>query len=244
MAVSLGSKPKYVPLHDGVHLYTVNRTLDRKSFSNVITQALRGGSDVSIRLGPSIELGDKSVVVVCQVSLGLDADHLHVVNVPEAEADAARKDLVEVAEVGGDAVDVDDVLAAVAAGVGVASADLDGAHVVLAGAARLGQPVLGGDVAVPEQLGWQARDGVVGLGDAVDGASLAGDEVAELSVANARGAVGVDVDVVAGVAQVGNPVADVGTAADGEDNLLSDIVDGSVARDASCLTTDQSGQRL
>lgn len=98
--------------------------------------------------------------------------------------------------------DVETKGAAVAADVGAAFADDDLVEVVgdVEGAAV--EPVLGRGVAVSEDDGGQAGDGVVAVGHAPLGAGLGADEVGKGLVADARGAVGVEVDGVAVGAEV------------------------------------------
>lgn len=98
--------------------------------------------------------------------------------------------------------DVETKGAAVAADVGAALADDDLVEVVgdVEGAAV--EPVLRGGVAVAEDDGGQAGDGVVAVGHAPLGAGLGADEVGKGLVADARGAVGVQVDGVAVSAEV------------------------------------------
>lgn len=100
--------------------------------------------------------------------------------------------------------DVEAKGAAIAARVGNAVAEphvADGIVMLVHGAP--GKPVLGRDVAVAEEDGGQARDGVVAVGDAPLAAGLAGHPVGEVVVADARRAEGVDVGGDALAAQVG-----------------------------------------
>lgn len=60
------------------------------------------------------------------------------------------------------------------------------------------QPVLRGCMSVPEQQGRKTRDGVIEMGDADLDTRLSRDEVGEGVVSDAGGAVGVEVDGVAG----------------------------------------------
>lgn len=116
---------------------------------------------------------------------------------------AARARVVEVVAVG---IDVKAEGAAVAGDAGDAVADVDvgGGVVGVVGGVAV-EPVLRGGVAVAEDDGGQAGDGVGAVGEAPVGARLGGDEVGELGVADARGAVAVQVngDVLVG-AQVGS----------------------------------------
>lgn len=100
--------------------------------------------------------------------------------------------------------DVEAKGAAIAARVGNAVAEphvADGIVILVHGAP--GKPVLGRDVAVAEEDGGQARDGVVAVGDAPLAAGLAGHPVGEVVVADARRAEGVDIGGDALAAQVG-----------------------------------------
>lgn len=93
--------------------------------------------------------------------------------------------------------DIEARRAGVAVRVGNAGADLDLRDcVVNGGGIASGQPELGRDVAVVEQDGRQARNGVVDVGDAELAAGLGRDEVGKDVVAHAGRAIGVDVDAV------------------------------------------------
>lgn len=92
--------------------------------------------------------------------------------------------------------------ARVAPGAGIPFAVLDLVRGQYSVGARV-DPVLRAGVAVVEQEGRQAGDGVVGVGDAVLAARLGGDVFGEGEVADARGAVCVQVSRDASVAERG-----------------------------------------
>ena len=120
-------------------------------------------------------------------------------------ASGAAVDLEEVPSVG---VEAESLGATVAVGVGMSRAQ----GKVGRGRNVVDVPVLGGGVAVVEDDGREAGNGVVAVGDAELGAGLGRDELGEDAVADAGRAVGVDVDCVAGLAEVGGSDGGCGTA--------------------------------
>ena len=115
-------------------------------------------------------------------------------------------------------VHVEPGLAGVASNGGIAGADGE----IGGGRGGLLHPVLGGGVAEVEQDGREARDGVRLVGDAELGAGLLSHELDEVAVADARRAVGIDVGLVAGLANVAR--------GDGGDGCAE-----GVARDGNCV---------